>query len=259
MNRKLYTLALSVMLISVMVSVMEAREADSAPGTLYEAVDLSRLSIRFAGDYDQRGVEWQGVREDTLDIISGYGMISYDLLSWLTIGAGAGRTWMTVDDLEEVDDDGSLWLLDARLNLWSYNLYDPKFLESRLRIDSSLSYWNHSLDFDLDDVNWYEFRGSLTISTEFYAEGFGENIRCYPYSTKLFAGVFYSSTDLDDKIPATFSGVVIEGGLQDEAEFGIIFGANLFISHNLCLGFEGRVFEDADTQTSLGGSLSYHF
>jgi hypothetical protein len=172
----------------------------------------------------------------------GYGFLSLDVFSWLTLTGGGGVLDSAIDRSGVRRSARPLWMAGFQASLWQHDIFDPSFFESRGTIQLLGSY----LEGDMVDRRamrpWQEWRGALIASAERYAKkDFGEDTHAVPYSLRLFAGPYYSEVDPD--------------GFGRNQEIGVTGGVDIKLARGFSLGYEVR-YRD---YTSHAANLVLHF
>ena len=173
-----------------------------------------------------------------------YGMASCDLVSWLTLTAGGGQSQVKPEDFDPYGDNKAMWMAGAKWTIWDFPLSEPPWLMSLFRVETSVSYWQNKAVLMDQDMDWHEWRGTLTVSAERYVEEWGKDSTVIPYSLLFYAGCAYSQVGGDVHLsPAAATAAGTDKmGFDEEDSFAVIGGIDFFISHNLSIGAEARAF-----------------
>lgn len=244
----------------------------SVTTTLYCHAELPRESILFGSDFDNLSVSagYSHVKrnmhdrsnesvEGTFKADLGYLILTYDFSPWLSVGAGVGQSEALPQSgggIAGKENDGKeMWTFGLQANLWQGDIYEPDYLTSRCRIQSSASFWTHDSTVYGTSVNWDELRADLLFSVESFVTGLGEDTTESPYSLIVYGGLVYSKLYLDSAISLTSSARTAETKYGQDQSTGFAAGLVLKLHNNLWLGWEARIFEEV-TQSA---SLTYHF
>ena len=231
-------------------------------GSLLEPKELSILAVGAGFDQQvrlvrpRRGNAWV---PDELEARHTYALLFVDVSPWLTLNLGTGQTESMFASASKYGDAESMWTAGLNVGLWRYDIKDPDWLASRLRLQGAISYWDHeSSIIRSGDMAWHECRSSLAISAEYLADDSEQGFFQYPYSITFLAGIANSwlrgnfdaaNTDLSE------SGVDPEMDFMEEKDLGLIGGINLAAAKNLYLCWEVRIFE----KRTHSAALVYHF
>ena len=234
-------------------------EADSPRYPVIGAEDLSRWSIRVDGEYGERQITFDNADQDVLEYLGACLLLSYDVLPFLSVNTGMGDVLggMNVDGA--LDDSGLMWKIGFKLNLWEHDVVDPTFLECRIRFRTSFAYSDYTIERDEIDLEWAEWFGTFTVSLEFFVDDHGRNLSVYPYSILYYVGPVYS--DLADA--SDFPGSLVDrsndgaDSIDERDDVGLLAGIDLYLSHNFCIGWQGRFYDGGDPVHV--GSMTFHF
>jgi len=232
--------------------------ADSPEYSLSRSEDLSFLAISASGESGDRAMrDSVGLVRD-FEIRNAYLLVTCEILPWLSVNAGGGQGQLRVNQNHAYSNEEALWTAGARANLWEYEVKSPSFLISRLQIHANLSYWDGEANIpeDTSKIDWNEKRAELIFSAERFVTHPGSDHTVYPYSLLFFLGPVFSDFSIDATAPVSSSdGTTLNSSIDEDEEFGGIAGANLFISYDLSLGYEARIFSGATHKITL----AYHF
>lgn len=209
--------------------------ADAPPGSAVLIDNLTRLSVGVSYENGER--DWQvpgGI--ETFKTRGWYGIASFDIVSFLTVNGGAGKSETKIGQGMPYGDEDSLWTAGVTLNVWEHPIDLPLWMASTLRMQVAYSYWEGETGLDGDTLEWNENRTALIFSSEFLRPVEIESALNIPYSTVFSIGPVWSSLEGDDD-----SG---EATLEADDDFGLLLGLDLKLAQNLSLGWEGRMFDD---------------
>ncbi len=244
--------------IAIAVLPATAQWADSPEHSLTTSDDLSCLGLSITGEDGDREIsDSTGLVQD-MELRNYYALVSCDILPWLSINLGGGQSELRLNVANEHSDGDTLFTTGVRANLWDYEVKDPSFFVSRLQMHLNLSYWDSEADMPNNGgtIEWNEKRAELIFSAERFVIHPGTDHTVYPYSLLLFAGPVYSNLDIDaSKSLSGNNGNTLTSSIDEEEELGLIAGGDLFISFNLSLGYEARIFSSALHKVTL----AYHF
>jgi opacity protein-like surface antigen len=186
-----------------------------------------------AGDNDAGKEAWK--------VNHALGYLGYDVLSWLTVEAGAGQGKISAGE-QDFDADFE-WMAGAQVRLMDYLALDPVVGQDPywVGLNGQLQYLSTSTDGDFGgDVEWNEFFGAVTLSLTSRPEIYG-----FVNRVGIYMGPAFSKIDAK------------QGGqdFDEDSSFGFIGGLTVNPSDNLTLKFELQGFG----QTSFGASLGFHF
>jgi hypothetical protein len=199
-----------------------------------------------------RDLEGCGMTQ-TLEARQAYGFISYDILPWLSVNAGAGQAELKPVPTDGYEDAEDLWTVGAGLNLWEYDIKDPSFMACRLRVQAQLSYWDQDAEIAEQHTEWEEWRFATTVSAEFFTGPFGGDTTLHPYSIVFFVGPLLSEIDFESC--AVLSPTLPDNSLHEDRTVGVLGGVDVKLAHNLSFGWEARAFEDV----SHSFNVAFHF
>ncbi len=213
-------------------------------GSLVASESLAPFSV--GADFEQvnRDVKAGGAGH-TLKARSYTAYVGFDVARWLTVYGTVGQVEAQL--LGGRYDDGDLaWSVGVDASLWHIDLIDPSFLEGRLSLRAVAEYAEASAQEGGDDLSWQEVFTALTLNYEIFVDE-PKAMERTPYSLVLYTGPLHSVIDGDQDA----AGVSVE----EDSRLGFVLGADLFLAHNLALGFSLQQFD----HTSYRGGLRYHF
>lgn len=250
-------LAIFVLVESCLVLRAPGAEATWPSESIFHSENLSRLGIGAVYDEHLREVQDIGFNKGMLEARSLYGLISLDVLPWLTLNGGAGQTEMKEPDNTGYQDGKSMWTAGAKASFWQHDLVDPVFLSCRCRLQAMGSYFSHDDTLYDKEFYWEEWRGALLVSAEFFVRDFGRDKTVYPYSTVFFVGPAFSDLEVEAwYLPGTTTAQAVAGREAEESrQYGAMLGFDLKLAHNLDVGWQGRIFD----HTANNVSLTFHF
>ncbi len=224
--------------------------------SIFYNTDLENLSIGLGFDREERLLRQVG--GSTMGVFkadSGYAIVGYDLNPWLSVEAALGQSEAKSDSSgsDDQSDEKEMWMLGMQFNIWQGDIFEPAYLTSRCRVQSSISLWKRGAVEYGNDINWDEFRADLVFSIESFVRGLGEDKSETPYSLTVLAGVVHSSFTFDGVLAGTAAGV--DSTFDEDESMGLLAGVRLKLHHNLWLEYEARVYEE----TSHTANLMYHF
>jgi hypothetical protein len=236
------------------VTVAPAAQPGEPRSSIFEASDVGMFSASGNYSYQDRNIGGQRMLESQ----SAYAVLSVDpFINWLTVSLGAGSTQVKPGPHEHYEEWGSMWSAEVQLGLWEYKIKDPDFMLSRVRVLGSGSYWNHSAEISDQDVDWDEWRASLVFSAEFFTENLGSDREVYPYAAVYSIGPVYSSIERDTCACVPGRAAPLHD-VDRQSNWGLQVGIDVYISHNLSLGWEARTF-DGFHDRSHDLHLAFHF
>ena len=133
------------------------------------------------------------------------------------------------------------WSVGTRLNWWHTDITDPEFMEGRLSFQTVAEFAQYRSG---DAWRWNEGYADFTLNYELFAEKM-KDLKNYPYSIVFYGGPAISK----------LAGHAANFGFNEDQLFGVVGGADIYISHNLSLGGQVTHFD----QTGFGISARYHF
>ena len=233
--------------------------ASSSPATMtresvFSADDLSALSLGVDVHRQERAIRDEGtsavVAVPELNWVTAF--VGLDIAPSMTIFATAGQCDISEGSAQAPTDDGLRWSLGMSLNLLTHGVPDPAARTGSLSLHAVLEAVYVRLDLDSagssTTMDWNELSLSLPVAYEVYAEGIG-SIEA-PYSLTLYAGPVFSP--VEGRIE--HSGKLLDK-FESDNDFGLIAGADVFLSENFSLGVKTTYFDEA----SLGATIRYHF
>ncbi len=201
---------------------------------------LDRLGIGIDYEKSQRRISFAQGGEWDLDSRFLGGTISWDAFPWLRLYGTAGRVESRLAAPGYGSGKGH-GAAGAHARLWHMDIQDPSFMAGRASIDTTIEWSRSKLDDGQINGRWTEIYAALTPSYEFFVETI-EHTQRVPYSLRLHVGPAFSRLD----------GYVRAGGIRydfDEADdTGLAWGAELFLSHNLSIGYNGQRFQRTTTR-----------
>ena len=201
--------------------------------SLAKSDNLFPLVVGFdVEEESNRDVEWDGGGSGEFGSRSYVAHVGFGVLPWLNVFGTVGQ----VEAKTEGDyGDGEMrWSLGASANLFQYDIVDPEFLEGRLSFRAEAEMIRADFEADEQGGEWRELAAAATVNYEIFVDRVDTTDRV-PYSLAIFAGPAYSNIDGE-----------IDGGgdFESDTEWGLAFGADLFVSHNLSLGLHVERFND---------------
>ena len=252
---------LSVLGVMVCLPLLaQGRGADWPRDATVASENIGFISVGAAFDHTDREMRLNDGELVMLHSRSVYGMASCDLVSWLTLTAGGGQSQVKPEDFDPYGDNKAMWMAGAKWTIWDFPLSEPPWLMSLFRVETSVSYWQNKAVLMDQDMDWHEWRGTLTVSAERYVEEWGKDSTVIPYSLLFYAGCAYSQVGGDVHLsPAAATAAGTDKmGFDEEDSFAVIGGIDFFISHNLSIGAEARAF-DGTRNYAYTGSMALHF
>jgi hypothetical protein len=209
---------------------------------------LGRLSL--GADYERaaRDVDFDEGPGDTLTTRHYAAYLGFDVMPWLTV-------YGTIGELEgrlrgSAYEGGDVrWSAGGRLNLWHTDLEDPEFLAGRYGLQAAVEYAESSFDEAELETEWRELQAALTLNVELFVEHV-EALERVPYSLVLYVGPTFATVDGDQALAGGG-----EAEFEESEVFGVLFGTDLFLSHNFSVG----VHLQQIGRTSVRTGLRYHF
>ncbi len=241
-------LILSGALAAVAAGTAQAANTASS-GTRQSLVSTDALvpwSVGFDWEDQNRGLDTPSGHE-LYKAKSYSAFVGLDLTPWFTLYGTLGEA--DVDAFHKVYDDGNLrWSLGAVASLWQYKMDDPEFMSGiySLRAQGEWSYVG--LDADGDDGDVEDYSASLVLNWELFARD-EESVDRHPFSLNFYAGGLVSYLD---------GSVEVEGvgrDIDEHQSLGSVAGLELYISHNLSVGFSWQMLD----RDSYHATLHYHF
>lgn len=257
MKKAIRLVVSSVAVIACLQTAAFGQWADSPEDSLFTVENLDWLSLSVSIEDVERELIGSDIANQNMETRNAYLLVSGDILRWLTVNAGAGYSEISRMDEDDYFDAENLWTLGIRANLLDHEIKSPSFMVSRLQIYATASYWDMTeADFDGGSIGYNEKRAALIFSAERFVVHPGSDHSIYPYSLVFFIGPVYSDLEFDGSgvVPVGTSTTSVSS-LDGEKELGLIGGLDLFISHNLSLGWEARVFSEMTHKVKL----AYHF
>lgn len=174
------------------------------------------------------------------------GVIGYDVLSWLTLQAGAGESQLT--DWRPGRDAGFKWQAGLDVRLIDYLLLDPIVGSDAywFRLRMQAQYAQAKSKADRDTIKWNETYLALPAALTARPER-----QMMIKRISIFAGPAFSH--IDGRIENSFGNKMAD--VKADQTFGFAGGIMINPSDNLCLVAEARNFGDL----SYLFSLSLHF
>jgi hypothetical protein len=206
---------------------------------------LAKWSIGINAGAEERDVD--RTQPGKLDTRSAAFFMGYDVTSWLTLFGTVGAEELKYPGSPTYGKGQLRWSVGLQGNMWRYDVIDPEFLAGTLMLKSLVEYSEHNFS-DPDYTTkpeWSDFRVALPFAYEMYVDK-QDNLGQTPYSLCLSAGPAVS---------------LINGTLgnnldfKEKDEIGGVGAVDLYLSHNLSLGFLIEYFSHA----SMSGNLIYHF
>lgn len=239
------------------IAIINSVCADLPRESLFYDADLENVSVTLGFDREERLIRQTlgGSATEMFKADSGYVVLGYDVNPWMMVSVGAGQSKIKPDsDRSSLDDNDQkgMWMMGLQANIWQTDIFEPDYLTSRCRLQSSFSFWKRDSTVYGNSVSWDEVRADFLFSIESFVSGLGEDKSETPYSLILFAGAVYSSYSLEGATDISYSPDVTFEELEST---GLIAGAKFKLHHKLWLGYEARVYEE----TSHSASLTYHF
>jgi len=215
--------------------------------SLLGSESLDRWTVGLDYERQARRVTLDGGADATLYLRSTSAFLGYDFAPWFTlfgtVGQAEGRLYT-----------GSYGDTDLRLsagvdvNLWQYDVADPGFLAGRLTLRGLAEFASSNFEEGDAEVDFTETFGALTLNYEIFVEDL-KATRRIPYSLVLYVGPAYSALDGEAELGGA------EESFDEDRTLGFAAGADLFVAHNLSLGFHLQEFD----HTTYRGTLRYHF
>ncbi len=114
--------------------------------------DLDNLSIGVNFDREERLVSQSeaGTASGIFKADSIYAVLGYDVNSWFAVDAGLGQSEAKPDGIASSVDTSeakTMFMLGCQANIWQGEIYEPDYLTSRCRIQTSLSFWKRDSSF----------------------------------------------------------------------------------------------------------------
>jgi hypothetical protein len=166
--------------------------------------------------------------------------LGVDLAPWCMVFGTLGSSKMAWEG-DDYTTANAKWSAGARFNWWHTDITDPAFMAGRLSFQSLAEFSQYRSG---ENRRWDEGYADLTMNFEVFVQNM-KDLQQYPYSLVLYGGPACS------KFNGRASGV----SFSEDTAFGVVGGADLYLSHNLSVGGQIVSFED----TSFGISLRYHF
>lgn len=211
------------------IGAASAQMADAGSReSLIKSDDLYPFSVGVDYLKISRDIEWDSGETGEMDGDGWVAFFGVDPVPWVTVYLTAGLTETGVTGaLEESSEP--IWSFGMDLNLWHYDLTDPEFMEGRLSLRGGFE----GTMGEMDEGDWTAWSGFLTANYEIFVRKI-QSIDRVPYSLVLNAGPAFSILDGD-------AGEDFEG----TDSVGFVYGADLFVSHTLSLGFH---LQDVDSK-----------
>lgn len=227
--------------------------------SLVETEDMGFVSVATGFEYVNRAVDLREVGPRRLVSRSGYGLVSLDLVRWLTVWGGAGATEARRFDWHLDGDEDFLWLAGIRASLWEFPVTSPAFLASRVRLQVNVAYLQHQAELHPGSMEWAETRTALLIGAERLAENWRRLADPAPYSLSLYSGPVWSVID------GTWSherdahrGEPVSETFEEHQALGVVGGLTLFITRRFSAGAEARWMRGGD-RPSFTAEVALHF
>ena len=167
--------------------------------------------------------------------------VGVDLFPWWMVFGTLGRSQAEWDG-GDYGTGQAKWSAGTRLNWWHTDITDPEFMEGRLSFQTLAEFSQFRSG---DDWRWNEGYADLTVNYELFAGDNRDDLKQYPYSLVLYGGPSIS------KINGHADGT----GFSEDTLFGVVGGADVYLSHNLSVGVQVTYYD----QTSFSFSTRYHF
>lgn len=182
--------------------------------------------------------------------------IGLDLTDWLSVLASYGATDAEFNDLADPGSDGETWSFRVNANLWQWE-NDEEFPSWRLTLKSLNEFSTHQAEVKDGDseVEWDTVTLALPLGWEIlFAEGgnqFSDIYRIVYYLGPAFSFVDGTRT-VGAGLPRSERG---EFDFEEDSEFGIVGGVDLFLLANFSIGADMEYYEDL----SIRGAATFHF
>ncbi|MFA7158564.1 MAG: hypothetical protein WC299_04615 [Kiritimatiellia bacterium] len=251
--KSIFNVCFLFVVLAVFVTVSGAATLSGAGTreTLIEQDYLDFLTIGADYQYQSRDVSAssQGKMRLKTQTIDGY--IGVDPFKWLMIFATFGGSAAQVGESGAYNDSKFKWSAGFDVNWWRLEITDPAFIEGELSLKTHLEFSMYNSGSGGEKIDWNETMAALLANYEVYTERKGA-LDKYPYSLAFFAGPalswldgnYYANMDSSRKVD-----------FHEEHLFGIIGGADLYISHNLSVGAAVQYYDGVTV--NLSGR--YHF
>jgi len=184
------------------------------------------------------------VRANTL---SGY--LGIDALHWLTVFGTMGR--LEIDSIDIPGAVGALdndrrWSFGVSANVWHINIEEPEVMTGRLSIGLIGEYTQYDASGTGESLDWTEQAIAIPVSYFVPAE---QRKLSSVHGAAFFLGPIYSLIDGD------YSTGGRRVDFDEEQEFGLLAGTDVFLARNVTVGAQIQYFE----QVSANFSFRYHF
>lgn len=219
------------------VSWIGAASAQMADAGSRESLVTSEDLYPFSVGVDylslSRNIEWDGGAKGEMDGDGWMAFFGVDPVPWLTVYLAAGMTETSVTGVPAESSD-ALWSFGMDMNLWQYDLTDPEFMEGRLSLRGGFE----GTMGEMEEGDWTEWSGFLTANYEIFVRKI-QSIDRVPYSLVLSAGPAFSILDGD-----------AGGDFEGADSVGLVYGADLFVSHTLSVGFHVQDVDSSNYRIS---------
>ncbi len=242
-----------LVLIAAALSLTALSASAAAPGGtgpregLAAFRTLAPLGIGVDVEWMRRPVVFDDGARARLDADAVSAVFTADPARWLQLFASTGQHRGALAGARGRDRE-SRWSVGLSARAWHLDVNDPLFMAGRLSLGGTFEFSRTDFATRADEGHWDERFVSLVFAYEIFVEA-PDALDRVPYSLRLYAGPVHS----------TIRGEVENGGVtrsfEEDRATGATWGVELFISHNLSVGFHGQHY-DADTYRA---SLRYRF